>query len=134
MSYLLPVPAARFSPNGPSVPPECLNWQREAHWCAFEARFSSHLSAFAPCFARRGLCAWRYALMSPWLVARALSADASCGSVGAACAARAEKKTTATARNCMLSLWGRDEKGKKIEGGRRRKGECEVEREGREAY
>lgn len=46
------VPAARFSPKGPSAPSECWNWQPAAQDCAFDARSSDHVSGLAPCCAR----------------------------------------------------------------------------------
>jgi hypothetical protein len=50
MVYESPVPAARFSPNGPRVPPECLKTQLFAHFCAAASRSSAQVSAEAPCF------------------------------------------------------------------------------------
>lgn len=59
-----PVPAARFSPTGPSAPPEC--WKRHcaAYACAFVNRPSSHVSGAAPCCARSTLWPSRYAAIS----------------------------------------------------------------------
>lgn len=59
-----PVPAARFSPKGPSVPPECLNWQLLAHCWALPASVSFQDNGAAPCWARSSLWPFRYSAMS----------------------------------------------------------------------
>ena len=46
------------------MPPECLKMQRLTSFCAAAARVLFHLNADAPCFARKLLCAARYALTS----------------------------------------------------------------------
>jgi hypothetical protein len=59
-----PVPAARFSPKGPRVPPEWVLVHSSAHCCAFAAAVLLHVRGTAPCWERTLLCAFRYAVTS----------------------------------------------------------------------
>jgi hypothetical protein len=59
-----PVPAARFSPRGPRVPPEWVLVHSFAHCCAFSAAALLQVTGTAPCWARMVLCAVRYACTS----------------------------------------------------------------------
>lgn len=59
-----PVPATKFSPNGPNWPPVLRNWHSEAHVAAFAAKSSDHETGAASCAARTVLWPARYSAIS----------------------------------------------------------------------